>query len=375
VVQQPAEEPEGPEISNTTSLLRAGSSHVCILRDGVPKCWGDNHDGQLGRSDVGDSHVATPIQGLESGVIALSTGDHFTCAVAQNGSLWCVGQNDQGQLLASSLAQSGQASSVVPIQAAIAGQFDQVATGYSGGCVRHVGGRILCWGRLLNGANSSANIAAREVSALGLDTTALAAGAFHACALRSPGTVWCWGSNGNRQVGVATLPPSLVVEPQRVTVLGDDVAQVSLGGHHSCAVKNDGALYCWGESAMGYHQMTVAIPTRVNKFGNDVKMVAAGNNFTCVLNKRGAVYCYGENLNGKAGADPGPPAYAAPYIGVADAVRVIARDATEVVAGTGHACAVKTDGSVWCWGNNSSGQLGVAKTLRYSFTPQRVTSL
>ena len=184
----------------------------------------------------------------------------------------------------------------------------------------------------------------------------VASGVDHTCALLSTGSVSCWGSNSTSQLGIAggdaASPSGPVAMPG-----GSAASSIAAGGYHSCAITT-GGLVCWGLNSSG--QLGVAVgsignPTSVSVPGGAVAQVAAGLGHTCVRSTAGAVRCWGSDTYGQLGNGGGsaqttPPATAISMPG--------ALTATFVAAGSDHACAVLSNGSVACWGRNTNGQVG-----------------
>ncbi|MBF0363018.1 MAG: hypothetical protein HQK49_18505 [Oligoflexia bacterium] len=146
--------------------------------------------------------------------------------------------------------------------------------------------------------------------------TVLALGGQHSCALKNDGSVVCWGRNNENQ---STPPFGL-----------SDVKSIALGGIHSCALKNDGSVVCWGYN--GYSQST---PPRGL---SDVKSIALGGIHSCALKNDGSVVCWGSDGHYQSTPPPG------------------LSDVKSIALGGIHSCALKNDGSVVCWGNDGHNQ-------------------
>jgi alpha-tubulin suppressor-like RCC1 family protein len=187
----------------------------------------------------------------------------------------------------------------------------------------------------------------------------LALGFLHGCSRRRDATVRCWGDNALGQVGAAadgaTAEPVLLPTP--VAGLGA-VSAISAGTAHTCAVRADGTVSCWGSAASGQlgngAKESRSPPVIVSGLA-DATAVAAGGMFTCALKSNGTVVCWGANANGQIGdgtkQERLTPAVVKTETGLLSG-------AGSITAGDAHACAVLTNGEVACWGNNSDGQLG-----------------
>jgi alpha-tubulin suppressor-like RCC1 family protein len=200
-----------------------------------------------------------------------------------------------------------------------------------------------------------------DAAACAVTSLAVAHSGAHACAVKSGGTVWCWGANDSRQLGDANGPsqPAVSGTPLQVPDITDAVAVVA-GGAHSCALKKTGTLVCWGANDHG--QLGVGTvnneplpPTTVVGLVN-VTSVTAGTAHTCALTASGIVSCWGLNDVGQLGLGSASAAVSSPTPVLLDGP---ASAASAVTAGGRHTCALGTDGSLQCWGSNFFGQVGV----------------
>ncbi len=144
--------------------------------------------------------------------------------------------------------------------------------------------------------------------------------------------------------------------------------QVSAGRYHACAISTEGKLYCWGANSSGQLGFVssgalISIPTQVGKVST-WKAVATGYSYTCAIQGTGALYCWGENSEGQLGVKkPG---------GIPKLYRVGGTALFTKVAGALYTtCAIKKDGSLWCWGYNGFGQVGNG-TVNDTRVPVRV---
>lgn len=248
---------------------------------------------------------------------------------------------------------------------------DQVAAGGAHTCALTPLGELFCWGddgeQQLGGSaatDASADAPAQLTFAM-QDAVALTAGDRHSCAIGEDDAVYCWGRNAEGQVdGVASGP---VATATRVPGLAGRASAVAAGGAHSCALV-DAVVYCWGSASHGQTGREVGDlvlqPGAVQGTDGTVEL-AAGMRHTCARLRSGRVLCWGELYDDdaramRAVAEPQPVA------GLGDVL--------QIAAGAGFSCALREGGVVVCWGDNASGQLGDGTRVP-SATPVAVVDL
>lgn len=196
----------------------------------------------------------------------------------------------------------------------------------------------------------------------------LALGHAHTCALRS-GELFCWGRNDEGQLGLGDTTrhtvPEAVIEPA-----GRTWAFVAAGGDRTCAINDDRKLYCWGtetsgELGDGGAANDLQAAPRVPIVGDWID-VALGPLHTCAIDDNDELFCWGTAMEGRLGIPTRINPSTTPVL--VDGSRTW----VDVDAGVAHTCARTASQTLWCWGANRQGQLGLNGTLTIAFEPLQV---
>ncbi len=346
--------------------VSAGGRHTCVLTEaGGLRCWGANGSGQLGDGTTADRASPVDVVGLESGVVAVSSGLLHTCALMDDGAVLCWGQDD-GRLGigAPSNAAAPTPATVcadVTCSAALTGAL-AVAAGGSHSCTLMAGGTVRCWGDNEDGqlGDGTRTATATPIAVVELtNAVAVAAGESHTCALTEAGAILCWGSNGEGQIGDDRACGRRCSEPSQVAGLESGVAAISAGGLHNCALMTDATVRCWGlnfdgQSGDGTSDNIRVTPVAVSGLSGVTALSSNGSfrGHTCAITAAG-VACWGDNANGQLG-DGTTADRALPVDVVGLGVPVSA-----ISSGDAHVCAIaEIADRVLCWGHNGAGQLG-----------------
>jgi alpha-tubulin suppressor-like RCC1 family protein len=342
------------------SKVAAGYAHTCAIKqDGSLWCWGDNRYGQVGNGNFIGS-ITIPVQIMSSGVVSVAAGGWHTCAIKQDGSLWCWGWNSDGRL-----GDGTNTSRSTPVQIMSSG-VSSVALGGQHTCAIKIGGSLWCWGgnfygQLGDGTKANKNI---PVQIIPSGVVAVALGALHTCAIKTDGSLWCWGHNGFGQLGDGTVTD----RNTPVQIIPSGVSSVAAGYHYTCAIKTDSSLWCWGVN-YGGNIYSGNIPSQLIPSGAVFVEVGYGEEYgvvqdhLCTIKQDGSLWCWGWNYYGQLG-DGTNTSRTTP-------VQIMSSGVSSVSLGGLHTCAVKTDSSLWCWGSNYYGQLGDG-TYTNRNTPVRV---
>jgi alpha-tubulin suppressor-like RCC1 family protein/uncharacterized protein YjdB len=226
-------------------------------------------------------------------------------------------------------------------------------------------GAAYCWGANGEGQLGDGSTTFRFTPvavAGGHSFVALAAGGFkdsHTCGIASSGVTYCWGSNDYGEIGDGSTTTRLVP-----TAVGGGRAFTALaaGGGHTCGLTANGAAYCWGLNQSGQlgdgSTTTRLTPVAVAGGHSFITLTAYAHN-TCALKANGEAYCWGANYEGQIGNGSTAPSQSTP-VAVAGGHSFAA-----LAAGTDHTCGLLSNGAAYCWGSNQSGQLGDGSTTSH----------
>jgi alpha-tubulin suppressor-like RCC1 family protein len=340
-----------PTMGAPFAQVAAGAHSTCATRvDTSLWCWGSNTYGQLRLSGTSNRLIPSLVSATSWATVACGQTD--ACGIRTDGTLSCWGNNGSGQLGVATAAAEPRTE--VP-----GGPWQGIAPGSYQSCGIWGDGTLWCWGDNTNGQLGTGNTVATSVptQVVGTGWSQVSTSYYHTCATKLDGTVWCWGLNANLELADASVGLRMV--PGQVG--GSDWTQVVTGLYHTCATKQDKSLWCWGGNTAGQlgnssapilaqgSQGGISIPLQVAGAWNSI---SAGMAHTCGILSDLSLWCWGDNSSGQLG-DGSEISSSAPV-----AVVVSGQAWTSVAAGSAHTCALATDGTLWCWGDNSDGQLG-----------------
>lgn len=404
---------------------------------GVDGGLDDLQEGGLDAATDADEAESEPCTATPC-VRRITSGVAFTCALLSDQSVRCWGANAFGALGPATLPDGGFDSSAVPKPKALAlpGPVKQISAGSYHACALLVDGSVWCWGYNYRGAlglppDSVPHPAPTKIDGVPPDVADLVAGAFHNCVRTATGATYCWGDNMSGELGTGSTdagvmnPPRELLTPAPSALAG---AEIAVGQSVTCARASAGDVACVGTNNLGSlgrgstdtfahpepapvvgllgpaqrlgvarraHVHAILADGRVqgwgfNEYGEigvgtdagsvptpmllpglaDVVQVASGVQLGCALTKTGTVWCWGRNDTGGVGVEPdaGEIFWAPRQVeGLTDVV--------EISSGFRTTCARIKGGSVKCWGNNAGGALGRnvdGITLPYDPKPEPV---
>ncbi|MCG8423004.1 MAG: hypothetical protein MJE77_34295, partial [Proteobacteria bacterium] len=360
------------EVINTflrrTTRAAFGKRHACQVQpDNSLWCWGDNRSGQLGRETERNRSLApVAVEKLGPAVAHVDAGPDHTCARRIDGTVWCWGQNDNGELG----VDSTESRVVGPEKLTAIGDNVTALSVGNTTCAVTTDGSLMCWGANQHGQLGIGHPSPHQLepaSINDLSNVIKVQSGKTTCALTENGQLWCWGH------GLATgdglrhdiYRPKLVEALQRTVEDPDptvkdpkrdheQVVDFCVANRHACAVRADGTVWCWGHGAHGElgngehgENRRSLVPVRVELLSSEPARpvtLSCGNHHTCVALDDGTAQCWGSNVHGQLGigAQSGIHSDPAPVTRLGDVINL--------TAGRRAACAEKSDGTTWCWG-------------------------
>jgi len=358
-----------------TIAIETGLVTGCVLDNaGVAKCWGMGSQGQ-----IGDGTFTTPAgpvfvsAGSVSGTAwtNITAGQTNSCGIRDDGTAWCWGLGSYGAIGNSSNANQGSPALVNAAGTTGTAWTDIDAGGFHVCGIRN-DGTGWCWGNdaqggLGNGATGGNLNVPSPITLTGVTGTAwtkIRNGYSNSCGLRDDGTAWCWGYNYYGALGNSNTTQQLApVAVSTGGVTGTSWTDITVSiGYHACGVRDNGSMWCWGygedgELGNGTNTVTQTTPVLVNTAGvsGTAWVSAAAQQWSsCGIRDDGTAWCWGYNTYGQLGNGTITPSNVPVQV---DASTVTGTSWTQLVGGGLFACGIRNDATAWCWGDPTYGAL------------------
>ena len=316
--------------------------------------WGLNTNGQLGTHDI--VHRSSPVQTCAGGNNwnSLSYGYTHSAGIKTDGTLWMWGANESGQL-----GDNTTTARSSPIQTASAGTtWQQIACGYRITSAIKTDGTLWNWGSNLIGGlgdntRTSRSSPVQTVTA-GSNWKQTSCGKFFMSAVKTDGTLWSWGQNQYGQMG----DNAVVHRSSPVQTVGAATTwkQVTCVGFSVAAIKTDGTLWTFGSGgALGtgvFGEPSRSSPAQTVTGGTNWKFASGGGGHMGAIKTDGSLWMWGQNNLGQLGNNSSFLTYSP--------VQTVSAGNNWIHLGCGYenTTAIKTDGTLWVWGVNTNGQIG-----------------
>lgn len=308
-------------------------------------------------------------------VYNFDTSTNHACALASNNHVVCWGQNAEGQLGSAITNPTGYPT---PALLELEDPILDIVTGHEHSCLFTLENEIYCWGsdsaeQTGDRGGAPNHLPTRITSLDGLnpnDLASLETGEQHTCALDDEGFVYCWGDNSHGQLGIpASIPQDLAVQVPFIDS-NNPAIDLSTGWNHTCAVLEDGTIACWGDNQYGQLGDDTTDSNHeayVDAIGDSIAPaieVSAGKTHTCAVTEDDEVFCWGNNDAGQLGQadDPQNPDPSSSVPLAAALSPDLDAPIVQLNAGADSTCALREDLTLTCWGDNAEGAAGLSAT-------------
>ncbi len=338
-----------PELDNAKLIGRSTVQQTCFIKnDDLPYCMGNNDSGQLGDGTKTSRNTVAAVQGLSGVFTDVQVAALFGCALKNDGTIWCWGNNAAGELGDNTVTNHFIAAQVLNITTATK---LEVAT--SSVCALLADQTIWCWGGNSVGQLGDTTLVNKKVPVLAVGLsgiTTFMCGNNNCYALKSDGTVWAWGLGTCSRLG--NNSNANISTPIQISGL-TNIVKLYASQASGYAINASGVVYSWGYNVTGQlgdgTHTNQAIPTIMSGIPADLDYLVTGPNDVCTVTTSKVLSCIG-GITG-SGLDLPTGAFIEPAGGLT-LTNVGSSEATT-------ACAVTTGGGIKCWGRNDTNNLNI----------------
>jgi len=377
--------------SGNFTRFSLGESHTCgITTDGVAHCWGSDNNGRVGDGGAVGGNLVSPVAVDIGDIIGATTFDiistrhDHTCGLTTDQVVYCWGRDGNGQV-----GDGGDTSFTVSSPRAVvvseisgANTFSFVETGWDHTCGITTDGFVYCWGNDGNGrVGDGGTIGDDIVSPVAVDTSgisgaktfsAISTSHEHTCGITTDDVAYCWGHDGQGQVGDGGTDLFGIASPVAVDVSGipgaKTFSKIDAGWDHTCGITTDGVAYCWGHDKQGrvgdggQTGQDILSPVAVDTSGitgaKTFIMISAAHEHTCAITTDEVAYCWGHDANGRVGDGGDMGSNIASPVKVDTSGITGAKTFSSIDTKRNHTCGITTDGVAYCWGHDANGRVG-----------------
>ena len=329
--------------------------------------WGSNNRGQLGQNNI--INRSSPVQlGIDTNWSKIACGGEHNAAIKSTGELFLIGYNVYGQL--------GQGNNVYrssPVQVGALTSWFSVACGLQHTMATKTDNTLWAWGRGSTygalGLNSASNFTSpRQVGAL-TNWSLISCGFNFTSSIKTDGTLWIWGDNANGQLGQNNI--ANYSSPVQVGAL-TDWKSISCGSFHTAAIKNNGSLWTCGSNTYGQlgqnisYSVNRSSPVQVGQ-ATEWATAVCGSSHTIAIKTNGTIWSFGDGSLGQLGTGNRTSTSSPVQVGALTTWLKLSTTSYSSIA-------IKNDGTLWTWGWGSSGRLGLNDIISRS-SPVQIGNL
>lgn len=343
-------------LTDWVSVEAGGSFSLAIKADGTLWSWGGNAYGTLGDGTTIQHYLPAQV-GAANNWISVSAGYDNAYGIKSDGTLWAWGWNAYGQLGDGTTTQRN-----APVQIGAGNTWVKVSAGYAHVLALKADGTLWAWGENNHGQVGDGTLVNKSTPVqIGAGTSweSIAAGNTFSAALRADGTIWSWGDNGAGSLGDGTTTQR--TSPVQAGTATDWVS-ISVTGYTSLGLKSNGTFWAWGDNTFGeMGNGTTTLSSSPLQIGTATDWVAfeGGELFALGLKANGTVSAWGRNNTGQIGNGVSGTVETSPV-----QISGSLSGWLSISAGWKHTIAIKENGTLWGWGENSYGQVGDGTTIQ-----------